>query len=117
MVEEAASVGNASGDGRWQPRVGDGGRVMLIRLALTYLLLLRGSELFNKRTDYLTNYTAYGGGTRCFSGGCQLAGGTEKEADKVEVRFRCSKGDQGSCLLYTSPSPRDQRGSRMPSSA
>ena len=25
--------------------------------------------------------------------------------------------DDGSCLLYTSPSPRDQRGSRMPSSA
>ena len=26
-------------------------------------------------------------------------------------------GDQNPCLLYTSPSPRDQRGSRMPSSA
>ena len=28
-------------------------------------------------------------------------------------------GDRGysACLLYTSPSPRDQRGSRMPSSA
>ena len=26
-------------------------------------------------------------------------------------------GRQGHCLLYTSPSPRDQRGSRMPSSA
>ena len=26
-------------------------------------------------------------------------------------------GEVGSCLLYTSPSPRDQRGSRMPSSA
>ena len=26
-------------------------------------------------------------------------------------------GDFISCLLYTSPSPRDQRGSRMPSSA
>ena len=26
-------------------------------------------------------------------------------------------GTDGSCLLYTSPSPRDQRGSRMPSSA
>ena len=26
-------------------------------------------------------------------------------------------GDVGVCLLYTSPSPRDQRGSRMPSSA
>ena len=25
--------------------------------------------------------------------------------------------DAGFCLLYTSPSPRDQRGSRMPSSA
>ena len=25
--------------------------------------------------------------------------------------------DSDSCLLYTSPSPRDQRGSRMPSSA
>ena len=25
--------------------------------------------------------------------------------------------EPGSCLLYTSPSPRDQRGSRMPSSA
>ena len=25
--------------------------------------------------------------------------------------------DSGTCLLYTSPSPRDQRGSRMPSSA
>ena len=26
-------------------------------------------------------------------------------------------GDGNACLLYTSPSPRDQRGSRMPSSA
>ena len=25
--------------------------------------------------------------------------------------------EAGTCLLYTSPSPRDQRGSRMPSSA
>ena len=25
--------------------------------------------------------------------------------------------ESGACLLYTSPSPRDQRGSRMPSSA
>ena len=27
------------------------------------------------------------------------------------------EGCDGACLLYTSPSPRDQRGSRMPSSA
>ena len=41
-----------------------------------------------------------------------------KECDQslcaiIEVIF---VGD-GTCLLYTSPSPRDQRGSRMPSSA
>ena len=29
----------------------------------------------------------------------------------------CSSSDSDPCLLYTSPSPRDQRGSRMPSSA
>ena len=28
-----------------------------------------------------------------------------------------ANGVPGTCLLYTSPSPRDQRGSRMPSSA
>ena len=28
-----------------------------------------------------------------------------------------SDGDSSACLLYTSPSPRDQRGTRMPSSA
>ena len=42
-----------------------------------------------------------------------LDGGRKKDAD---VRL---KGDwlDHFCLLYTSPSPRDQRGSRMPSSA
>ena len=34
--------------------------------------------------------------------------GDEKTADLVKLM---------ACLLYTSPSPRDQRGSRMPSSA
>ena len=31
--------------------------------------------------------------------------------------FLSFKGELNCCLLYTSPSPRDQRGSRMPSSA
>ena len=41
----------------------------------------------------------------------------------VDINFGCpvkqvtQKAKSGSCLLYTSPSPRDQRGSRMPSSA
>ena len=35
-----------------------------------------------------------------------------------EIAFPVAKYGKGyNCLLYTSPSPRDQRGSRMPSSA
>ena len=34
-----------------------------------------------------------------------------------EVSLQKDRGDYHTCLLYTSPSPRDQRGSRMPSSA
>ena len=46
-----------------------------------------------------------------------LAGKIEKV--EVKVGDKVSKGDLilNICLLYTSPSPRDQRGSRMPSSA
>ena len=36
--------------------------------------------------------------------------------DKAKEVLRVIEG-MGTCLLYTSPSPRDQRGSRMPSSA
>ena len=35
----------------------------------------------------------------------------------VSVGFEVVVYDNRDCLLYTSPSPRDQRGSRMPSSA
>ena len=41
----------------------------------------------------------------------------------LDERFRSGRDirrlieDRACCLLYTSPSPRDQRGSRMPSSA
>ena len=42
----------------------------------------------------------------------------ELETDKVSVEVPSpASGTLSSCLLYTSPSPRDQRGSRMPSSA
>ena len=34
-----------------------------------------------------------------------------------QVTFTAMRLRAGTCLLYTSPSPRDQRGSRMPSSA
>ena len=45
----------------------------------------------------------------------------ENERELVKKAEEISKGlkrlSKKSCLLYTSPSPRDQRGSRMPSSA
>ena len=52
------------------------------------------------------NFTANSGGEVNISGGS--IGHLFDAADGSEVNI---------CLLYTSPSPRDQRGSRMPSSA
>ena len=40
-----------------------------------------------------------------------------KETVRFAACFRSIETMRKSCLLYTSPSPRDQRGSRMPSSA
>ena len=39
------------------------------------------------------------------------------DAGQAQVSSRTVEGQRILCLLYTSPSPRDQRGSRMPSSA
>ena len=45
--------------------------------------------------------------------------GADKMLDIAEMLFKIEEetGKYMHCLLYTSPSPRDQRGSRMPSSA
>ena len=40
-----------------------------------------------------------------------------KEIQKIIQRILSNKEEVKSCLLYTSPSPRDKRQSRMPSSA
>ena len=43
-----------------------------------------------------------------------------EDAAEVETLVKAGEyvaGQLQTCLLYTSPSPRDQRGSRMPSSA
>ena len=42
---------------------------------------------------------------------------TDEEAQVVQELSFDAWGQRRDCLLYTSPSPRDQRGSRMPSSA
>ena len=41
----------------------------------------------------------------------------DASSDIKSARLLTAAMGLGSCLLYTSPSPRDQRGSRMPSSA
>ena len=38
-------------------------------------------------------------------------------AESIDTEYESECSDTNYCLLYTSPSPRDQRGSRMPSSA
>ena len=49
------------------------------------------------------------------SGGGALV--SKNKAYKNKAIFLSSQAREKACLLYTSPSPRDQRGSRMPSSA
>ena len=56
-----------------------------------------------------------GGGSPVMGGGGG-AGGMALTADEVKEAFREFDLDKN-CLLYTSPSPRDMRRSRMPSSA
>ena len=48
--------------------------------------------------------------------GLMIAAGFVANGARVYIASR-SKDACEACLLYTSPSPRDQRGSRMPSSA
>ena len=45
------------------------------------------------------------------------AGGAERSAESIYSSGCAACHDAGVCLLYTSPSPRDISGSRMPSSA
>ena len=50
-------------------------------------------------------------GTFCADGGFDVVSAGRGVIAEMVV------GEDDGCLLYTSPSPRDQRGSRMPSSA
>ena len=66
-------------------------------------------------------------GKKANDGARALSGKEKKEFDNVVRCYETKQHKKGLksadfvlkkfCLLYTSPSPRDQRGSRMPSSA
>ena len=76
-------------------------------------------EMYKK---YVDNPSSVEDGWRSFFQGFDFAKGVNgsvsagvaaPSAQNMDVEF----GVMSICLLYTSPSPRDQRGSRMPSSA
>ena len=67
-------------------------------------------------TEFLKSIKKYGFGDYLFDGWRYLKDGdldTPVEQRGIREDFMLNQP----CLLYTSPSPRDQRGSRMPSSA
>ena len=75
---------------------GAGGRVLWIGLALTYLLMLRASELFAERDGKIHDvYCLCRGDVAFFEGDEQLEGSERVRANKIEVHMRGSKGDQG----------------------
>lgn len=81
-------------DGREQRRVG--GRVVWIGLALSYHLWLRASELFADDKGWFHEvYCLRRGEIAHVKGDEQLEGKDIRAADKVDVRVRRSKGDQG----------------------
>ena len=53
----------------------------------------------------------------CYATACVLATAFEPQSLGLSAPIQKLSASLFSCLLYTSPSPRDQRGSRMPSSA
>ena len=69
-----------------------------------------------KKTEIISNFSR--GDADTGSPEVQVAILTERISN-LTGHFQTHKKDNHSrtCLLYTSPSPRDQRGSRMPSSA
>ena len=84
---------------------GVSGRVTWIGLALTYLLLLRASELFTEDDGRVhAVYGLSGGDVAFYEGERQVEEGSSPEVDTVEVWFRGSKGGQdrrGAVLVRT----------------
>ena len=64
--------------------------------------------------------TLLAGGSAAIAAATSVESGEISEAEAAEIRAKMAERKRGAkegCLLYTSPSPRDISGSRMPSSA
>ena len=71
------------------------GRIVWIRLALTYPLLLRASELFAEEGGKVQEvHCLRRGDMAFFEKGVQLGLGRKEAADTVEIRFKEGEGDQ-----------------------
>ena len=87
---------------------------------LTYTEELELNHLLDDFPEYTPDYfepiAALTDATMYVHDDQDLSGMPETLKRKIIDDFNTEK-DGSTCLLYTSPSPRDQRGSRMPSSA
>ena len=100
VIEKGAEIGSNVSIGAYSVigenvKIGDGTKILSQVSISGHTTIGENNQIFP--------FTAIGGEPQSIS----YAG------EPTEVRI----GDNNVCLLYTSPSPRDQRGSRMPSSA
>ena len=68
-----------------------------------------------KHTEFLDGFQALSHQAQCLF--VRIAGRKGQVFDTRKLSYPEISDVSATCLLYTSPSPRDQRGSRMPSSA
>ena len=104
---------------------------MIKRLAIASAIALAGTPAMAEPSVYVNpEYNAGFTGSKFAGSSLELHGGYEEgpwyvqagpalanDGTSSEWGFSAKTGLSGSCLLYTSPSPRDRTRSRMPSSA
>ena len=85
-----------------------------ISIILTSLLI----SISSAQAETWNMALAYGAGNFHSQNAAEFAKAvTDKSGGKLTIKTHPGGSLFKGCLLYTSPSPRDQRGSRMPSSA
>ena len=105
-------------EGPNQPRCTMEGKPTIMLSANNYLNLTTHPKVVQAMVDATTTYGAGSGSVRAIAGTMDLhleAERTVADFKGVEAALIYSAGY--TCLLYTSPSPRDRQKSRMPSSA